>query len=241
MKKLYIILICSLLSLGAASLNFDNANDEVDMGNVLDVTTGDVSFCIWVKSNEAAQNDWNLGKKNNFDITNGVNSGYGMMERSANDTTACFISDTDGHGKTAEGNTDNDGVWTFQCCVWNASTEVIRLYRDGAQEASGTGAGNIDSLTTASEFAIGEDGAEANDYNGLQAYASQFGSVLTVEEINELRWKPEMIVANRGGFWTLWGESPATDLSGNGFAGTLSGVSASNDGPPVMFGGGLPL
>ena len=86
----------------------------------------------------------------------------------------------------------------------------------------------------------GEGIDNLNDANGLIAYGTIFASVLTVVEMAELMWKPASLGGAQG-YWPLWGDSTEIDLSGNGRTGTVTGSATSTDGPPVMFGGGLPL
>ena len=53
-------------------------------------------------------------------------------------------------------------------------------------------------------------------------------------------WLPGSLESSQG-FWPIWGDSTEIDLSGKGNTGTVTGTTVDSSGPPVMFGGGLPL
>ena len=110
------------------------------------------------------------------------------------------------------------------------------MYINGIQEDTDTGAGNIDSLSNANNFEVGDvDGANTETANGLLAYIFQSTSVLTIVEITELMWKPGSLPSN--GYWPMYGgDSPEQDLSGNNNDGTVTGATTSDDGPPIMIG-----
>ena len=232
LSLLIAILLIPGLCFGAASRSFDGTDDEVDMGNVLDVSTGDVSVCAWVKTTEDASADIIVGRKNDT----GTSAGYSLFQDSSDVT---WFKVSDGTDTCGVSSTDKDAVWVWVCGTWNTTTDTCKIYYDGAQVGTGTNS-TVGSLTNAVEFAVGEDGAEGNDLNGLVAYVSQYSGVLSVTEIAELMWKPESVGTSRGGFWPLWGASPEQDLNGSGLTGTVTGATTSTDGSPVFF-NGLPL
>ena len=221
-----------------ASRSFDGANDEIDMGNNLNVTTGDASWCAWVKMTEDASADFNLGKA--ADLL-GTAAGYSLGQTTG-DTTRCTVSDgTEGVVNNGADGTDLDAAWFYCCCTWTASTETLVDYVDEvAVETNSTA--NVDSLTTTANFQSGEDSANGNDAAGLIAYAVFHSVVITTTEMSQSRWLPETVLTSRGGFWPYWGASPEQDLNGTGLTGTVSGTGGtSQDGPPVMFGMGMPI
>ena len=246
MRRLALVLGCWLLmttsAFAQASRNFDGTNDEIDFGNVLNVTTGNASVCAWWKGTETAAGDFILGKKAN--VTDAT-AGYAMTQQST-DVTRWRIGDGT-TGMSSAGVTDTDGAWFFLCGTWDGTGNVDVLYEQGVQvDTDNTAMG---SLTNASNLQMGEDNSDTTDANGLMAYGMVYGtSILTVAEINELLWLPERIPTNiatgaKGGLWPLWGSaSPEQDLSGNARTGTVSGTAGtSQDGPPVSFGEMLPI
>jgi len=75
------------------------------------------------------------------------------------------------------------------------------------------------------------------------AYGVVYFSVITIDQMTELRWKPEG-VPGASGMWRLtWAPAISSDIdmSGNGLTGAVLGGTSSTDGPPVMLGGALPL
>lgn len=237
MRRLLTLLICWPLLLGAASRSFDGANDEIDFGANLDVTTNDMSLCAWWKGTEDASADFILGKKGGLTTA----AGYNLHQSSA-DINAHNVSD--GVDLVTSVGTDTDAAWVFLCGTWTASTEVTVLFENGVQVDTDTGAGAVGSLTNAANLQIGEDSGDANDANGLVAYGLVNRNIVaTVVQVNEMMWFPERCgVYDVSGFWPLWGASTEQDLAGGGVTGTVSGTGGtSEDGPPVMFGEGLPI
>ena len=234
---LLILMLIPGLCFGAASRSFDGVNDNISMGSVLNVTTGNVSLCIWSKTTENAVGDILVGRKGSAGADT---AGYHLRQGTSVDTVDTRIAD--GTEQLASSSTtDIDGAWYFVCGTYNSTTETTVLYISGTQEDTDSLA-NMDSLTNTVSFIIGESGIGGGDATGLMAYSMQFSSILTAVEVNELMWKPEIIVISTpNGFWPLWGDSTEIDLSGNGLTGTVTGATTSSDGPPVMFGSGLPL
>ena len=237
MRRFLGLLLCWPLLVGGGSRSFDGANDEIDFGNVNNVTTGNYTLCIWAKSTEDASTDFWIGKRANVTT---ATAGYSLWQLS---TDTSGIGEGDGVEGLVSPAGDADGVWVYACGVWTASTEVNLNYANGAQISTATGGGSIDSLTSASALQMGEDASDGNDSNSVQAYGRFHNVVLSVMNLNETMWFPERVTDSLSGLWPLWGSnSPEVDLSGLGLTGTIvAGAAESQDGPPVMFGLGLPL
>lgn len=95
-----------------------------------------------------------------------------------------------------------------------------------------------------SDFRVGNNaiGPGIRDWDGQLGYHHYYNRILTAVEINEIMWKPGIIANGLFLFAPQWGAATEQDLSGNGNTGTLTNTTAVNTyGPPVMFGGGLPL
>ena len=235
LKLAIIALLFTAQAWAGASRSFDGTNDEIDMGNVLDVTTGSVSLCQWIKPTDDADADTWLGKKNSATTAAGYHIRQGV-----GDPHGAVIADGTNQIVSASPN-DLDGVWTYVCSVYDgvlSSTNL--LYENGVQVDSDANI-LVLSLTNAVVLQIGETADDATDANGLASYGSVWvGTILNVQQISELMWKPDMAEL-ASGFWPLWGDSPEIDLSAGAVGGTVTGATTSSDGPPVMFGGGLPL
>lgn len=238
MKRLIPLLICWPILMGASigSRSFDGTNDNISMGNKLNVTTNSFSSCMWVKMTEDASADRLFGKRNS---DTAPSAGYSLRQS----TSDLFTGRVDDATNLAAGNgtTDADAVWTSECMLWDASAKTAAVYVNAALD--GTTETNLSegSLSNAVNFVIGEDAAGGNDAAMLASYTSVWLSkVLTSVEMSEFQYNPE-IVMTPNAFFPFWGASTEQDLSGNGVTGTVTGASTSTDGPPVSFGMMLPL
>ena len=237
LRLLILLFLCPSLCWASASRSFDGTEDRIDMGNNIDVTTGNVSACAWVKLTEDAGGDGLIGKDAS---AAGSTAGYYLRQNNSDNASYQISDGVETAGATST-TTDLDGAWRWVCGTWDATAETATVYVGGVSEASATTA-NVDSLTNAKAFRIGADGNDGDDLTGGVAYGLVWsGKILTVVEIIETQWKPGMIADNLSGFWTIWGDATEVDLSGNGLGGTPLNTTTSTDGPPVMFGGGLPL
>ena len=220
-----------------ASRSFDGTDDYIDMGNVLDVTTNDVSQCIWIKvTPDDANFDEIIGRRGG----GGTSAGYRLRQRNTDDFPASQAMDGVDTANAA-GTTDLDLSWFFVCGTWNQTTNDSIVYVNAISEGTINNSA-VDSLTNAVNFQIGTNSDGTNDLKGLAAYGHNYLSkVLSVVEVTELMWNPGSITDSLSGFWPLWGASTEQDLSGNGRTGTVTGATTSTDGPPVMIGGYLPV
>lgn len=248
MKKFLALILVFLFSIPevcfavASSASFNDTNSEFSMGNNLNVTTGDVSTCAWVKPTEDASSDTWVMKKNGYGTTG---AGYGFKQNSSNDKLSLEISDAVGSLTATDGTLDPDGLWTYICFRWDATggtSNTTYGYENGSQVISETGTA-IGSVSNAVTFYLGRssDGTAANFSNGLQFNAVVWTTLITVNTVLESQWFPERSGEIPNGLWFLWGNVNAVDISGNGLTGTAANISDSTDGPPYMFGDGLPL
>lgn len=222
----------------SSSKSYDGNGDEVDWGNINDVTTNDVSYCMWVNPTEDASEDWWIGKAT--DASAG-NAGYALRTVSTGDTSTCNVSDaTTLQG--AVGVSDLDGIWTFVCCVWDTTNDDLYVYENATNTGSDT-ADTIGSLSNAVNLQNGENAGDTADASGLAAYASIFLSKqLTVVEITELMWKPEGIASSISFAASILATGTEKDWVGNVTGSATGTVTPSTNGaPPVLFGLGLPL
>lgn len=133
------------------------------------------------------------------------------------------------------------GIWHFVSLTISGggAGSTRRIYVDSVQENSGT----ITPESSTGNLLIGQHkspSVNSKDWDGKLSMGKTYKKELTVVEIQELMWKPEAI-AGGNTFNPIWGDSTEIDLSGNGKTGAVTGTSTSSDGPPVMFGSGLPL
>lgn len=198
-----------------------------------------VSACAWWNGTEDASADHVIGRRGS--------TGYALGQ-DANDFP--FFDVTDGVTlSSSTGITDIDAGWYFLCGAFDTTADTTYLYVNGNLEATNTAGAAIGSLTTAINFAIGENSSGSNDAAGLIAYGVMLSSVtLNASQVSDIRFFPDhaMIFAlepNRSGFWPLWGDDAATelDLGGTAFTGTVTGALPSSSGPPISFGASAAL
>lgn len=219
----------------ADSYTFDGVNDEIDWGDVNNTTTGNRTECGWFKMTEDALADVLVGKKN---VGSDASAGY-MIFTDTSDVVYFKVGDgTDVLISTAT--TDIDGSWKMVCGVWT-SDENTYIYVNGIQEDTDVGAGSIDSLTNAVEFAVGENGNEAGDATMSAGWITTANNAWSLIEINEIRWHPEGRFAAAGPGATgmivpAWlGATTELDIA-NSIDGVPSNAVANTDGPPIMIG-----
>ena len=241
MKRLVLILtfiLYATVAFGASSRSFDGVNDEISMGNVLDVTTGGFSICAWVKVAEDNTADTWIAKKEDYDAGY---PGYFLGQSGAGDAILAYASD----GTTSQlalGSTDIDGAWYYICATWFSATDDLYAFANASLEGSDT-VGTVGSLSNAQDFKIGETGNDSLDAKGLIAYAGMWNLALSVLYQADLMWQPEIVpgVSLMQGMWPLLGDATEPDISLNNNTGTVTNATTSSDGPPVFFGNGLPL
>lgn len=232
MRKLAVLLICWIGLTGAASTSFDGANDDVQMGDVLDVSTGNVSVCAWAKMTEDAGGDFILSKRSN---TGAGDEGYVL--RQVSDDQADFTVN-DGSASYSSRLTDIDGAWYGMIGTWDATDEITELFLNGASVDSDdhTGVGSITSTGTV--LAFGEGNGANEDVTGLIAYGAVFkDSDFTVKEALVFQFYPCLAASNfeADGFWPLWGADATEFDRAAGSTGTISNATTSADGPPVAL------
>lgn len=235
MKINLLILLLIPFLMGAAGRSLDGADDRLTQGNIFDVTTGSISLGGWVKLTEDASIDVIAGKK----ATTGT--GYHLVQSTADVTSFTVVG---GSGSvTSSATTDIDGVWYFVAGTWDGSNDITRIYINGTQEDSDDVA-DRGSVTTAAYFRMGADGVATADYYGTGIWGYQVvwnAAIISPVFINEFMWKPEISGAIPDMLITPWGDSPEIDLSYNDDPAGVTGATTSTDGPPAMWGGGLPL
>lgn len=215
--------------------SLDGANDEVDMGNVLNVTTGDVSNCHWVNMGSDNAFDWISGKKE----TTGTGAGWRLSQAST-DVASCNVADGTTE-LTSNSTTSIQSNWRSVCCTWDGTNDDQHLYVDGIEEDTDTSAG-LGSLTNAFEYAVGESGDENTaDGDGLVGPTHVFLRELRPAELTDLMYIPDGNGETLSGFWLMIGDSPEQDLSGSNFDGTVSNATTNAGGPPYMLGHQAPL
>jgi len=238
-RNLLILPLIFLLFTGSASRDFDGDGDFVSTA-AYDITDGDYSLSAWFNVNsDTGADDYaviNIGGEpggTNF-IKLRVNQDMKLEALHDSGTTAIFSGDT-----TIQLDTWYYGVSTY-------SSGAFNIYLNGVADVSENGdTGDIDSNGT-HIWCIGINSADTScasdrDFDGQLAWAGYNDNQLATWVINEQMWNPEMTWAAYASLLPLWGASTETDLSGNGRTGAVTNATANADGPPIGYGGFLPL
>lgn len=245
LKFLAILLLIPQVCFGGASSDFVPAND--DRFNHGDVTTFDglssISFSVYFKLDSSATGrlitKWgNDASERSF-----------LFERAFTDEIQLAVGNSSTLcAKYSSAANIGTGAWHYAVGVWT-TPGTIAIYVNGVSQSISTNfCGAMTTIqNTAKNLEIGHETDESADaVDGQMAYAAIYTRALTAVEAAEIRFKPEGI--NSNGLFALWDVSGGAikDLSGSGNNGTPSAASGGGpdevfDGPPVMFGGGLPL
>lgn len=240
-----ILLLIPSLAFGAASRSFDNSNDRIDFGDPvdghLDFGTGDLSIYQWVLT--ADTDSFSLSKRAGSTavgyefLVGGATTAGNMFFRYGGATTGSNYTYADLAGTTT--------TWINMIGVLDYGVSAT-YYLNATQSSKGMQFNTVTPGSTSSTtaLAIGERGGGDGDYSGLAAYTIVMAFAANADYIRtEILWLPEMAAAFGSVrlFAPLWGDSPELDFSGYGTTGTVTGATTSSNGPPVMFGMGLPL
>lgn len=243
MKNLLIILLCAFLSIGAsASRDCDGSNDRIDVEFTENMYgTGAKSVFYWF-----AADAWDTGVGDRIIVLGDNYSGTGNYWIHAAEDNGTSLDVGGGRLIMEKGNLSNQewygAGWTFP---GSDNTDSILGYINGVSKGISQENGSAQTVNTSD--AADADGLCAKDsgafnFNGKLTYVQVWSRELSHAEIANVTYLPGSISDSLEAFWALWGvDSPEIDLSENNNTGIVSGASSSNDGPPVMFGGGLPL
>lgn len=253
MKTLKLILIGLLLTSQAwagGSRDFDGTDDKISFGDVAVVDSATtITFSQWVK-HDTQTADKQLLDKRVVASDNGV-----ILIRddvgSSSGRTDCYkwyVGESSGTGNAfIETATDSatSGVWRYVTVLFTENVAGgLGIYINGVQDANSpvTTSGIIGIDGGAATLQIGLTQASTNDFDGNMFNFEVWSIALSPVLINEAMWKPEFVPQSHILESPLFGNaSPELDLSGNARTGTATGTTESTDGPPIMFGGGLPL
>lgn len=250
---LSLLLLIPSLAFGAASSDFDGTNDHVDYNSALGAASATAYSCSsWVRLDHVNSDENIIG---NFVTAQGVGFLLFMDDVdsiSGRTNTYNFFSAEAPPSDTARVvSATNAAITTrFQSVSFSyeaASSTGGHLYIDFSEDANSPADFSSQAFIgnpTTNEFWSGEEPSSATrDLDGRLGPVQCWNRTLSQVEIFQSLWLPGTVPQSLQLFNPNWdGAGTHFDLSGNGANGTVSGnVSASSDGPPVMFGMGLPL
>jgi len=249
MRYLLLVLCWLLMSpsvWAGSSRDFDGVDDIINAGSAASLDNlGSQSQGGWI--NPAG---WGEGSFGRIETKNDQKGCFLDNDGTAPSTTlrAAYITTGVVEARSASAGFISLNAWQFVTCVWDGTIGTgstgVTLFKDAsatgsygqASDATGT---EVDD--SAGNHTIGNNAATTRTFDGNHAYVFQYNNTITTTEMSQIMYLPGTVPLNLVGLWPMWGDSPEVDLSGNGNTGTVTGAAASVEGPPVMFGGGLPL
>jgi len=210
------------------------ANAQVDMGDVLDITTEDFSVALWAKPYGvgAAGSKWLVGKKNGE--TGGLvgwNIACGASGVNFNDRIRVEVDDGTNRVETTGTKKFFTNTWNHVAVTFDRDG-LMSIYLNGVLDTTSSIAA-VGSLTNTQPLRFLRDGAGNNRFvGGIDEPRIWKNKILTATEISDLCFK-SVVPSGVNGEW-LFNEgagTSATDSSGNGFTGTLSVATFLSDVP----------
>lgn len=164
----------------SAALDLDGTSDYINVGDVLDLQSDELTLGIKAKPTSTTQTSALLGRDNGT-----VNTSYTLVQtasryqfRISADTNDCFAGTPIGGPSTS---------WQDVTGIYDGSRVYIRV--DGTTYAGDTNSGNIDSITQSLEIGARDGGTIP--FNGDIAHAFIFSRGLTEAEADEAHAGPE--------------------------------------------------
>lgn len=238
MRRLISLILIWFCFCGAASRSFDGISDSIDQTKPSALVVGTDSFTrgAWVYWTDGVEGDEVI-----FSQQDGTGTGRTHLEIDESGI-ACGLADRmyNVFGGTNQCGTSvlSGNTWVFVGVKSDEGAGTVANYYDTAFE--GSVAKTVEAAT--GSFRVGVHKSATNlDFEGLIAYNFVCEAALTADQMNEIKYNPEVALAAYCGagydtFHPFWGTSPEQDLSGNGLTGTVTGATTSNNGPPVMTG-----
>lgn len=202
--------------------DFDGSGDNINMGDVLDLDTNNISISAWVKTNTTNKYMAVVSKKN----SGGISSGYHFFLDTAEvlrfqigngtNSTVIYTNDTD---------LIQDGEWHHIVTVVDrGDASNWEIYVDGSiVDTTKPTLLFAESIGNPRDFIIGDADAGSYDWNGEIDDVRVYNKVLTSDEISDLYSDGQMVLH-------LKMNSNATDSSGYENDGTISGAGITNEG-----------
>jgi hypothetical protein len=208
----------------ATHLNFDGANDVVDLGAGLTTYfTGrtQVSIQAWVRPETNAGLGTIVG---NYNYPSNINAMQMMLRRDGANYTFWLDSGSGYTAVTAVGSVAIN-TWQHVTGTWDGTT--MRIYVNGVLTNSAAKTGTIPSKTTS--FSIGSNFSERfdGDIDEVRLWNKALSAIDIMNTMNcEAQTQPELVAYykfNQGNDYSAnSGTTSLTDSSGNGYTGTLT-------------------
>ena len=161
------------------------------------------------------------------------------MSSSGTDSNFNFrynFSDTDGGWDVTNGIAF--GEWQHWVITYDADSVANNplLYKNGSSQTvtETTTPVGTRSSDASDPFQIGNRGAQNRGFDGEICHVQVWSRIITAGEAVECMYKPGSVASGLVAYWNLFGvNSPEIDYSVNSNSGTVTGTTASFDGPPI--------
>jgi len=230
MRWLALLLLVPGLAFADASVDFDGTNDYLDLNDVVGIDTmAEFSLSCWV--NAGADN---LSRQIIIEA-DAIENKFRFTYNNANPDVVFFWPFKSG---TSQGNCTTTIVldeWHHWGGVMDNADDESRCYYDGVLETTITSVTEV-AITATHDTRYGTDVFGNNDFLGQLAWCSIVLADLTAEQMVEGMHTGWYRAAGAEFVHAMWGDSPESDLSGNGVVGNVVNDAAGfADGPPVFF------
>lgn len=228
-----------------ASRSFDGTS----AGNVLvtrysaidNVFSGGGTCCAWININSSGENERGsicakTAGSNSASPTSGW--GFNIRTQSATDRIQFFNRFSVGLGVWYTDGALTANTWYFVAVTYDSdsSSNDPTIYIDESSQTlteavSPTVTYNSDA---SNDFYIGDTLNSDREFDGEICHLHLYDTVLSIDQIKELRYKPGSIRSNLQLYIPVMGaDSPERNLSGVGGTGTVTGTTSVAEGPPI--------
>jgi len=230
-----------------ASSTFDGSGDYLTWGTFIPVSgTSKRSICSWIKANDSS-GFLTISSWGDAD-TGTAGSGYRFKINDSTDRLRTEVNSGNEVANTTD--VSNGSTWYWVCSVLTGTniTDVVH-YVNNTDDGTASSTARAINTSTTCDLMIGTQHTGACSPNGTTYYSGEMSNLLIFNEqitavsMAELMFNPSAVPGGLVFFDPMWdGSNTHRDLSSNAKSGTVNGnVDGSASGPPVMFGGGLPL
>jgi hypothetical protein len=240
-KFLSILLLIPQVCFGAASTDFNGTTSDVSVGFEIETVISGAGSVFWWADADQAYNGsttevWWGG------VTNDGAPEFSCQRFSDNNIYCGYNASGNDDRVTLAASATNfpQNTWAHYALTWT-NTGTTTLYVNGVSVGT---KGSTTEQTTNKNFRFGEQTFSATqNWDGQMAYTRILSINAPIWEVSENLHRGESFSSSKQvEYGLLEGSGTAPDLSGNGRTGTYTSTSGvDSNGPPVMFGGGLPL
>lgn len=164
------------------AFSFDGVNDFINITNEPGFDFINQSFSLLVWANQIQKNSARLVTKGNASALQ-----YLLSADVGGDNMRCITVNSSGANTiVTDPNLLSNSTWVSFGCTFNASNNVLTLYRDGVNVSSGTMVGLMRNLSNSLTIGAEENGVSTNDYLGSLDDFMMFNTTLTPKQMLDI-------------------------------------------------------